>query len=319
MSSTVSVLLPTYEPDPAFLTLAIESVLTQTHQDWTLFIHDDASKADVEAMVKPFLADSRIQFRRGGRNRGIGGNWNACLKEADGDFVQFLFQDDVWVPAYLETAVASLVQHPRAGLISVNHAYASEAGAETFFRSGGFAELAALKQERLKPGLQESIPFLHWWMARGLRPNLIGEPSFVMLRRSVTDRVGLFREDLPQGLDLEYWIRMLLAADWAYIPQELGAFRVHKGGASMRNDTMGAGLFDRLACFEPLLIHSRTAAAAQAGVRQSLAGMRDRFRTRVATGGRVGGGKGKLIAFALRHPFLVLAGLFGKRERNSGN
>ena len=41
MSSRIAILMPVYEPNPDHLREAIESVQSQTLQDWTLFIRDD--------------------------------------------------------------------------------------------------------------------------------------------------------------------------------------------------------------------------------------------------------------------------------------
>jgi hypothetical protein len=90
-------------------------------------------------------------------------------------------------------------------------------------------------------------------MEKGLRPNFIGEPSFVMLRRSLMESVGKFREDMPQGLDTEYWLRCLLRADWYFERTSLGMFRVHGQAASARNDREGLGLYDRLGFYDTLL------------------------------------------------------------------
>ena len=68
------------------------------------------------------------------------------------------------------------------------------------------------------------------------------------------DEAGPFAEDMPQFLDEEYWLRCLLLGD-VYFAMESssGAFRVHAAAASAQNEASGAGIYDRLHCFERLI------------------------------------------------------------------
>ena len=105
----------------------------------------------------------------------------------------------------------------------------------------------------MKEGQIHRADFLRMWIEQGLRPNLIGEPSFVVLRRSLMESVGPFLEDMQQGLDAEYWIRCLLKSDGYWIVDDLGSFRVHASGATAMNEESGAGRTDRLRMFKSLI------------------------------------------------------------------
>jgi glycosyltransferase involved in cell wall biosynthesis len=298
--------MPTYEPNPAHLRAAIECVLNQTEKSWELFIHDDASTADTRAMVEPFLHDKRITFVKSSERLGIGGNWNACLTLGRAANVQYLFQDDLWTAQYLETALKILDTFPDAGFVSVEHAYLCEAGMDASF----YKAIRAFKREHVQPGIHSGRAFLQLWLEWGLSPNIIGEPSFVMLRRDVIERAGRFSETLPQCLDLDAWMRCLLTADWYNCTDELGSFRVHKGAATARNEESGAGIYDRLLCFETLIkllpsgelkrtaVHARDTA---------LLTMARKFLNRRKSGKKTPlKGGGGMKAFAMRHPILMI-------------
>jgi hypothetical protein len=140
---------------------------------------------------------------------GIGGNWNACLQLADASAIQYLFQDDVWAPHALALGLEALNHFPSAGIVSLGHAYRFEGADPT---AGPYAEIER-EQAKLTSGLQQGSAFLRQWVEMGLRPNVIGEPSFVMVRRSVLENVGLFAEDMPQFLDADMWT---LQARWIF-------------------------------------------------------------------------------------------------------
>lgn len=57
----VSVIMPTWACAD-FICKSIESVQSQTYQNWELLIQDDCSKDDTYEVVKPFMdADCRIK------------------------------------------------------------------------------------------------------------------------------------------------------------------------------------------------------------------------------------------------------------------
>lgn len=88
--------MPAYNAAP-YITEAIESVLHQTHTHWELLIINDGSKDNTEEMIKPFLADSRIQYFKQ-ENKGVSAARNVGLKNMKGDYFCFLDADDVLPP-----------------------------------------------------------------------------------------------------------------------------------------------------------------------------------------------------------------------------
>jgi len=309
MATRVSVLLPTYEPNPAHLKAAIESVFAQTVSEWFLFIHDDASVSDVLAMVEPYADDPRIGFRRSDTRQGIGNNWNACIPYIDGSFAQFLFQDDTWNPHYLERALAAMEQDKSISMAATAHIYKNE----------GTKTLPAIYQEvedaqaRIRPGKHSGQTFVVDWAEKGLRPNMVGEPSFVMLRKDTIEKAGFFRSNLPQGLDTDMWVRMLSLGNFFWIDEKLGTFRVHDKGASHQNDLQGNGLLDRLICFETLLVFQKDAADRRKiskAAASALAMMIRKYFKRKSAGNSTAGIDKKLLrAFLFAHPIMVVQAL----------
>lgn len=310
--------MPAYEPKKAHIRAAVESVLAQTEKNWTLLINDDASvRESVKSYVQDFLGDPRITFRRNPKNLGIGGNWNECLKndppppltgEGPGErgLVAFLFHDDLWEPAYLEKMIAALEANPTAGFAATNHMYLKEGEvpAVSFYE-----ELQKFVQQNISPGLHEHRMFLRWWMERGLKPNVIGEPSFVVLRRSLMEKVGPFNASMVQFLDSEYWARCLLNADWVYVPEVLGKFRVHPAGMSAVNEGLGRGVFERFQTLQTVVesLPSEEQAMGNAALTKALSGMIEQYVTRRKQGRNVSGqGGGGLKTFAFRHPIILL-------------
>lgn len=303
----VAVLIPTYNPDPALLKEALDRLKNQTYEGWTALIHDDCSTVDTEAIVKPYLQDERFTFKKSPERLGIGGNWNACVKQCDAEYAAFLFQDDLWEPAYLKEALEVLEAHPTVGFVSMEHTYKMEGMADV---APLYEDVYRYRQEKISEGFHSGPAVLRRWIDMGLTPNIIGEPSFVVMRKEALDKMGPFLTDMPQFLDVEYWTRLLLGYDWFWKRGSFGAFRVHAGGASAINQKEGAGLFDRLRCFGLLIdeLSGDTKKAAMQARADALRKMFGKFFRRIGKKGKVSAqGSGELKRFCLRHPLQIIS------------
>ena len=307
----ISVLIPTYKPNPLHLTETLESLRAQSETDWECIICDEPTETDTHSIIMEYLVDDRISFFRNAKPLGIGGNWNQCAHKATAPLHAFLFQDDVWEPKYLETALGILEKHHTVGFVSMNHRYQHD---DDLWTKDGYELLDKIKAKVLRKGIWKKEEFLKMWLERNMHPNLIGEPSFVVMRKTLMEKVGPFDEHMAQFLDVEYWLRCLQESDWYYEESSQGAFRIHTDAASYQNNTSGNGLYDRLTCYERLIksLHGPLKEEAIASRNRSLEDMIKKFLIRVK--GRKGvssKGKGQVIHFALFHPFITIKA-FGK-------
>ena len=104
--------MPVYNA-AAFVAEAIESILTQTHDDLELIVVDDGSTDDSWSEVTRLAAtDRRVQPIRGDR-RGVSATFAEGVARARGDFIARMDADDVALPERLSTQLEWMV---RAGL-----------------------------------------------------------------------------------------------------------------------------------------------------------------------------------------------------------
>lgn len=307
----ISILIPTYKPNPQHLQEALQCLMEQSEQDWECVITNDPSEVDVKSIVEPFLADKRFTYHENTQRKGIGGNWNTALEHATGTYVQYLFQDDAWHPDYLATMKKALDNNEQAGFATADHLYAYEGD---IHNRDGYERVRTSRNLLLGSGLQNGVKTLRWWIDHKLHPNIIGEPSFVMFRKSMMNAVGPFDENMPQFLDVEYMLRCLQRGDFVSVKQELGAFRVHKDGASAQNEVSGAGIYDRLMCFERLIATLEDKELRTSAIKarnNALTDMARKFLDRKKGGKQtsISAGKGKMIEFAMRHPWLCVQAL----------
>ena len=108
-----------------YIGAAIESVLSQTYEDFELIIVDDGSTDDSREVIDTY-SDPRIitVFKENG---GQASAFNAGFERASRDYVAFLNADDLWHPKKIERCAEIL--HTLPGIVLLNHAY-SEINAE---------------------------------------------------------------------------------------------------------------------------------------------------------------------------------------------
>lgn len=115
----ISILLPVYNPDFAFLRAAIDSAKQQVYDHWELCIADDAS---TDANVRPFLegvaaGEPRIKLTFREQNGHISACSNSALALATGEWCALLDQDDALAEHALALVALELAKHPDAGLV----------------------------------------------------------------------------------------------------------------------------------------------------------------------------------------------------------
>lgn len=110
------VILPTYNRPDHILT-AIQSILSQTYENWALLICNDGSSKDYTP-IKPWLEDPRIHYTRSPENRGCNHARNIAIEmalEQGCDYLIFLDDEEHLDPRCLEVAAEIIPQHPDVG------------------------------------------------------------------------------------------------------------------------------------------------------------------------------------------------------------
>jgi len=97
---------------------AINSVLTQTYEDFELLIVDDASEDDTEEAIKA-IVDNRIRYIKIPPDESKGGNYarNLGVKESKGELIAFLDDDDEWLPDKLARQLEIFAKNEKIGLV----------------------------------------------------------------------------------------------------------------------------------------------------------------------------------------------------------
>ncbi len=125
----VSIIMPVYN-DEQYLHSSIQSVLSQSYQDWELLIVDDCSTDSSVQIIRQYCQqDKRIRSYRTQHASGSPTKpRNIGVEYAQGRFIAFLDSDDEWLPEKLENQVALMLQKPDALIVFSNYKLMSEDG-----------------------------------------------------------------------------------------------------------------------------------------------------------------------------------------------
>ena len=219
----VSLLVPVYNGEK-FLAECLDSVFAQNFQDMEILIADDDSTDGSATLIQRYASeDRRIRWWKNKSNVGLAANFNCCLREAKGEYIKYVLQDDKLLsPAAIGRMVEMLNDHPAASLVGSATQILDEHSQVTKVR------------DPFKPGILDGRQTILRCLEQG---NLIGEPSIVMFRRAQAARG--FETHLPQLLDLDMWFHLLEQGQFAYIAEPLCAFRIHAGQQTKVNRENG--------------------------------------------------------------------------------
>jgi O-antigen biosynthesis protein len=115
----ISVVMPVYDTDPAFLRCALDSVMAQLYPHWELCIADDASpNPEIRAILDDYARrDRRIKLVFRDRNGHISAASNSALKLATGTFIALMDHDDVLPEHALYMVAIAINEHPEVDVI----------------------------------------------------------------------------------------------------------------------------------------------------------------------------------------------------------
>lgn len=109
----VSIGMPVYNGE-RYLAGAIESILSQTYQNWEILVSDNASTDDTPKIIANYMAqDSRIKYIRQSKNIGGLFNWEYVRNKANSEkYFLWHADDDMHHPRFLEVTVDLLERNP---------------------------------------------------------------------------------------------------------------------------------------------------------------------------------------------------------------
>jgi glycosyltransferase involved in cell wall biosynthesis len=215
LSGSISVVIPTYNRS-ALLSAAVRSALAQSLAPLEVLVCDDGSTDGSRDSVAG-LGDGRVRWIDCGRHGRPAGPRNRGVREARGDWVAFLDDDDVWHAAKLERQAA--------------------------FLDRGFEAVSSNARRMDAQGRDQGPFFEALPPSAGLRDLLACNwvvTSAALVRRSLLLDCGGFPESgaLRAVEDYALWLRVADRTRWALLAEPLLDYR-DAPAESIRQDSPG--------------------------------------------------------------------------------
>ena len=224
----VSVVIPLYNK-AAYVGRALDSVLSQTFQDFEIVVVDDGS-TDAGADLVSRRQDGRIRLIRQ-RQSGVSEARNRGAGLARTELIAFLDADDEWQPHFLQTVVGLRKRFPDAGIYATAYCFSNASGARSRPK---FSAVPASAEGGVIPEY--------------FRAALAGQPicsSSVMIPLRILQEVGGFPVDVRIGEDLDTWFRSALRYRVAWSPMCGAVYHLNETSASRKGLQVGDVPFAR--------------------------------------------------------------------------
>lgn len=179
--SLISVVMPVYNVEPAFLEAAVDSVRRQIYERWELCLVDDASERNDLVKLLGRLDYGAVKVKRLSERMNIAGATNQAIDMATGEYLAFMDHDDELAPdALLEVATAINDRDPEL-------LYTDEDGLDPAGRR---------VNPHFKPDFSPDLLLSHNYITH-----------LVVMARGLVDRVGGLRTEYDGAQDYDFLLR----------------------------------------------------------------------------------------------------------------
>lgn len=207
----ISIITPLYNTPIRYLRNMIDSVCEQSYENWQLCLADGSDVINhAEEVVRQYSTryPGKIKYIRLKENKGISENTNECIRLADGEYLAILDHDDILAPNALYEVV-NIVNEKDADVVYTD---------EMVFRK----RITNIVMVHLKPDFAID--------------NLRGNNyvcHLLVFRKSLLDRVGMFRKECDGSQDHDMILRLSEVAEQiVHIPKVLYYWRAHSNSVA---------------------------------------------------------------------------------------
>jgi glycosyltransferase involved in cell wall biosynthesis len=204
----VSIVIPVYNGEN-YLTLAIDSTLTQTYKNIEIIVVNDGSEDNgATARIARAYGDRVRYFEK--KNGGVASALNFAVAEAKGQFISWLSHDDLYVSDKLERQVEYVAEQPEPERCVIYGDYSVFSSAST--------DDAVVVMPSTAPA-----NFRYFITAQNILHGCT-----LLIPKLAFDRHGSFDESLRTTQDYDLWFRIAEDFDFLHLPGVVVRSRSHE-------------------------------------------------------------------------------------------
>lgn len=185
----ISIIIPLYNKEH-YVKTTLDSVLSQTYQDFEIVIINDGSTDKSVDIVKDYH-DERIRLINQA-NQGVSAARNRGIKEVKGEYVTFIDADDTWSADHLETMMSLVKEYTT------------------------YSVFCTAQHNRLINTLPLGVSVIE----DACLYDYIFATGCVLLKKEVINKVGGYLEGVQLGEDRDFWLRISCYYHTVFINKE---------------------------------------------------------------------------------------------------
>ena len=227
----ISVVIPAYNAGQ-FLDETLESVLSQTYENWECIIVNDGSTDNTESVAKKWCEkDSRFRLTNK-ENGGLSSARNWGIKESKAEYIAFLDADDILTSDNLEVRINVLIEQ-NVDLVATKLQHFTD-------------KLPKVSKNNAR---QDVLYYAKEGLTQLMAFNKV-TPSTVLCKKSVMDEVGGFTWH-KKAEDLHCWLKVLFAGYKIYrIDETLLLYRLVENSMSSTDRNCSKEVFEIIYSFK---------------------------------------------------------------------
>lgn len=220
----ISIIMPLYN-GAEYLRKAIESIQSQTYQNWEMLIineygSNDGSKEIVEEYAK---YDYRIKLIQNTERLGIAESMNVGIRAAEGEYIARMDADDISLPTRLEKQLKYMEQHTDIAMCGVK---------VEIFGSDPFEWELETRKEFLATNILFYSPSVH--------------PT-VMIRKSFMDEYHIeYNKEYKASEDYDLFSQICEYGKVVNLDEVLFRYRIMKNNTTFKNNDIGMVIYNQV-------------------------------------------------------------------------
>ena len=189
-----------------FLKEAIDSVYSQTFNDWEIIFWDNGSTDSSASIAQNY--DERLRYFYNHTTLPLGEARNKAIAEARGEFIAFLDCDDLWLPAKLEKQLSVFQTNDDIALV-----YTNTIKFQNDYETVDF---------KIKSPPPTGYIFKHF-----LKRDFVTLSSAMCRRKHLLSLKYVFNPIFQIAEDWELWLRLCYYYPAGYVPEPLTKWRIN--------------------------------------------------------------------------------------------
>ncbi len=202
----VSVIIPTYQRIDK-ISPTISSVLNQSFSDLEIIIVNDGEDDKSLLEILDNFNDHRIHYLRNQRKKGSNGTRNTGFHNANGRYIAFLDDDDIWYPDKIQKQINKFNESSK----DIGVVYC---GYEIISTSTDGYTINIFPHR--KGNISEDI----------ISGNFIGSPT-PLIKKDLLNEAEPYDENLKSAQDWDLWIGLSVKTEFEYVDEILAKYLLH--------------------------------------------------------------------------------------------